>query len=292
MNDGVRMRSADQELLDSNESNQIEIDLLLEAIFRKYGYDFRNYAKATLNRRLSHLMEITGMSSYSEMTHRLLFDQAFFEIVFEELTINVTEMFRDVEFYKILRQEVIPELRTWPSLKIWVAGCATGEEVYSLAILLKEEELYHRSQIYATDINKTALLKASQGIYPIEKMKQYTQNYHRSGGGDSFSKYYTAQFGGALIDSSLKSNILFSAHNLVTDSAFNQMHLICCRNVMIYFDSELQKKVVRLFSNSLLPSGFLGLGKNERLLDLEESRFKTRFNSDVKFYQIQREHGK
>lgn len=247
------------------ENQNIEIQLILEAIFLKYGYDFRNYGKAHVKRRILRRRSIAEMTSLSEMQHRILYDKDFFETLLLDLSITVTEMFRDPSFFKALRKEVIPILKTYPFIKIWHAGCATGEEVYSMAILLKEEGLYERAQIYATDFNEVVLQKAKEGIYPIDRLKDYTLNYQKAGGLESFADYYTAKYESAIIDSSLKKIIVFTDHNLATDGVFGEMNLINCRNVLIYFNKELQNRVLGLFYDSLCRNGFLCLGRKESL---------------------------
>ena len=213
-----------------------------------------------------HRLAMSGITRVSEMQHKVLYDVSFFESLLLDFSINVTEMFRDPSFYRALRQEVIPVLRTYPYIKIWHAGCATGEEVYSMAILLKEEGLYERSQIYATDFNQVVLQKAKEGIFPIENIKEYTVNYQKAEGKESFSAYYTAKYDSVIINQALKKNILFADHNLVTDGVFGEMNLILCRNVLIYFDKTLQNRVIGLFYDSLCRNGFLCLGSKESLM--------------------------
>ena len=244
---------------------RIEIDLLLEGIFRHYGFDFRSYAYSSLKRRLWKRITAEGMSSVSELQDRVLHDPAMMEKLLLDLSINVSAMYRDPTFYRAFREKVVPVLRTYPFIRIWHAGCSTGEEVYSMAILLEEEGLYERARIYATDINEVVLHTAKSGIYPADKMKEYTQNYLRAGGQRSFSDYYVAKYDGAIFNSSLARHIVFSQHNLVTDRSFAEFHVILCRNVMIYFDRKLQDRVHALFYESLVPFGFLGLGSKESL---------------------------
>ena len=249
----------------TNENEKIEFDLILEAIYQKYGYDFRNYAKASLRRRLRYRLSQSNLETISEMQHKLLNDKEFFDTLLLDLTINVTEMFRDPSFFKALREIVISELKKQPFIKVWHAGCSSGEEIYSTAILLKENGMYESSLIYATDTNEMVLDKAKSGIFPIEKMKDFTVNYRKAGGLASFADYYTARYDNAIMDNSLKKNIVFSNHNLVTDSVFGEMDLIMCRNVLIYFNRELQDRVFRLFLDSLRPGGFLCLGSKETI---------------------------
>ena len=253
----------DKEIKKENEN--IEIELFLQAIFLKYGYDFRNYGKAHIKRRVSHRLSVSGFNSVSEIIHKLLYDPVFYQDVLQDLSITVTEMFRDPDFYLAVRKEVVPLLKTYPFIKIWHAGCATGEEVYSMAILLKEEGLLKRTQIYATDFNQIALQKARNGIYPIDRIKEFTINYQKSGGKASFSDYYNARYESVILNESLKENIVFADHNLVTDGVFGEMNLVICRNVMIYFDKALQNKVIKLFYDSLVSGGFLCLGSKESL---------------------------
>lgn len=243
----------------------IEIRLLLEAIFQMYGYDFRSYTKASIRRRIMHRLGLSRMDNISDMTARVLRDREFFVMLLNDLTVNVTEMYRDPGFYKVFRQEVVPLLETFPFIKIWHAGCATGEEIYSMAILLEEEGLYDRSMIYATDIDKNVLATARKGIYPVSAMRQYSENYRMAGGKSSLSDYYTAKYDGAIMDQSLKRNIVFADHDLATDQVFGEMNVILCRNVLIYFDRPLQQRVFRLFHDSLDMGGVLCLGTKESL---------------------------
>lgn len=248
-----------------SENEAIEIQLLVEAINIKYGYDFRDYSRDYMKRRIRHRMCLDGFSNVAEMLHKILYDKNFFNQVLTGFSINVTEMFRDPSFYKAFRENVIPILKTYPFIRIWHAGCSTGEEVYSMAILLKEEGLYDRSQIYATDFNKDVLEKAKEGIYNIDDIKKYTYNYQKSGGKSSFSNYYIAQYNSVIFDSSLKKKITFAKHNLVTDGVFGEMHVIICRNVLIYFNNQLQGNVIKLFSDSLSNGCFLCLGPKESI---------------------------
>lgn len=243
----------------------IEINLLLEGIFQRYGYDFRDYGKAHAKRRIMHRLALSGINSVSELLHRLLYDEAFFHLILQDLSINTTEMFRDPEFFLAVREQVIPVLKTYPFIKIWHAGCSTGEEVYSMSILLKEEGLLNRTQIYATDFNPSVLQKAREGIYSATQMKEYTRNYIKSGGKYSFSDYYNARYDSAILKKTLKENVVFADHNLVTDSVFGEMNLVMCRNTLIYFNKKLQDKVVGLFRDSLVPGGFLCLGSKESI---------------------------
>lgn len=251
--------------MEDHEIEHIEIDLFLEGVFRRYGYDFRNYARASVQRRIRRLMEITGHKSVAAMIPPMLRDRAFLSQVVDALSINVTEMFRDPLFFLILRQTVIPYLKTYPFIKVWHAGCASGEEVYSLAILFKEEGLYDRTTFFATDFNATTLEKAKAGIYPLDSMRAFTENYQAGGGKESFSDYFLADYDSVIIQNSLKKNITFALHNLATDGVFGEMHLILCRNVLIYFDKHLQAQVLKLFDDSLIHGGVLALGSKESL---------------------------
>lgn len=244
---------------------RIEVDLLLEGIYRQYGYDFRSYAFSSLKRRLWKHIQAEGLHSISELQGRVLHDPVALQRLLLDLSISVSTMFRDPGFYQAFREKVVPLLRTYPFIRIWHAGCSTGEEVYSMAILLEEENLYDRTRIYATDINDVVLQKARAGIFPLERMQEYTDNYLRSGGGRAFSEYYTARYDGALFNPGLTRNVVFSQHNLVTDRSFAEFNVILCRNVMIYFDRALQNRVLRLFHDSMPMYGILALGNKESL---------------------------
>lgn len=245
------------------QNDALERDLLIEAIYRKYGYDFRNYSKASITRRITSFMFESGLENISQIQHKIIYNQAFFEQLLAKLSVNVTEMFRDPQFYKALTAHVFPLLRKKESFKVWHAGCASGEEVYSMAVFLKEAGIYDNCRIYATDIDESVLKKAKEGIYPDGRMKEYARNYLAAGGQKSISHYFTAQYGFVLLKKSLKKNILFTNHNLVCDSSFGQMDLIICRNVLIYFNSTLQNRVLKLFKESLAPDGFFCLGSKE-----------------------------
>lgn len=247
------------------ENERLEIRLLLEAIFLKYGYDFREYSAAHTKRRLRHRLGISNFHNFSEMQHAVIHDEEFFNDLLLDLSINVTEMFRDPHFYMAVRDVLLPRLKTYPFIKVWHAGCATGQEVYSMCILLEEEGMKDRAQIYATDFNALVLERAKAGIYPMDAVREYTANYQRAGGKQSFSDYYTADYDHVAISGSLRDRVLFSSHNLVTDGVFGEMHVIFCRNVLIYFNRELQNKVLKLFYDSLVPGGYLCLGTKESL---------------------------
>ncbi len=244
---------------------RIEIELLLEAIFRHYGFDFRSYAYASIRRRLWRRMEAEGLTTITALQERVLHQPALMEQLLLDLSINVTAMFRDPTFYLAFREKVIPLLRTYPFIRVWHAGCSTGEEVYSMAILLEEAGLYDRARIYATDINEVVVHRARTGIFPLERMQEYTENYIRAGGTRSFSEYYTAKYDGALFSPALQRNVVFSQHNLVTDRSFAEFNVILCRNVLIYFDRTLQTRVHGLFYDSLVHLGILALGSKETL---------------------------
>lgn len=248
--------------LDTSES---EISSLLEAVYEKYGYDFRQYSKAHIRRRIMNRMGISGLADISKMQSKVMCDEVFASELLQDLSITVTEMFRDPGFYSSLRENVIPVLKTYPFIKIWHAGCSTGEEAYSMSILIQEEGLLDRTTIYATDFNQQALNKAKGGIFPNKMMKQYTTNYQLSGGRESFSNYYTSDYDNVIMNQSLKRNIVWANHNLVTDSVFAEVNLIFCRNVLIYFERDLQNKVQRLFYDSLINGGILCLGSKEVL---------------------------
>jgi chemotaxis protein methyltransferase CheR len=250
---------------EKSDTQNIELDLLLQAVHLKYGYDFRNYSKAHLKRRIYQRLKLSGLNTISELQNKVLWDKEFYRIFLQDLSINVTEMFRDPEFYSVFRKKVISDLKTYAHIKVWHAGCASGEEVYSLAIILKEENLLQRTQIYATDINKNVLEIARQGIYSNREMELYARNYCDSGGKGQLSDYYTSKYGSVLFDKSLSKNIVFADHNLVTDGVFAEVNLVFCRNVLIYFDKFLQNKVLKLFSDSLSKRGFLCLGTKESL---------------------------
>ncbi|MCP4720608.1 MAG: protein-glutamate O-methyltransferase CheR [Desulfobacteraceae bacterium] len=254
------------------ENERLEIQMLLEAIHQKYGYNFKDYANAHTKRRLAHRLNISNMKNYAQMMHRIIYDEDFFNTLLLDLSINVTEMFRDPRVYQKIRQDLIPLLKTYSFIKVWHAGCSAGQEVYSMSILLEEEGMKHRSQIYATDFNELILKKAKDGIYPLEVMKTYTSNYQQSGGKKDFSDYYTADYDNVILRQSLKEKVLFSSHNLVTDGVFGEMNLIFCRNVLIYFNRKLQNQVLKLFFDSLCPGGYLCLGSKESLkfTDMED----------------------
>jgi len=280
--------SIDKRKMRIEEIKNIEIDLLLEAVYLKYGYDFRSYARASIKRRIEATLSSFGLNNLSDLQRFILYDENAFNKLLLNLSINVTEMFRDPDFYRVVRQKVIPLLKTYPFIKIWHAGCSTGEEVYSLAILLREEGLTGKFQIYATDFNELVLKKAKQGIFPLERIKEYTINYQKAGGLESFADYYNAHYDHAKIDESLKKNIVFADHNLATDGAFGEMNLIMCRNVLIYFNRDLQNRAFGLFYDSLSHFGFLCLGTKE---DLNFTQYTSKFEVIAPKEKIYRKRG-
>lgn len=268
-----RMSSKDHMEIETNldtgsvdrELEQIEIELLLSGIHRLYGYDFRNYALPSLRRRIWHHVHAEGLTSISGLQDKVLHHRDCFERLVYNLSIPVTEMFRDPDLFMTFRKKVIPLLRTYPYIRIWHAGCSTGEEVYSMAILLHEEGLYEKARIYATDMNSKSLQQAKEGVYDIKRMKQYTKNYLEAGGNRSFSEYYTAKYNSVIFHPFLKKNMIFAEHNLATDRSFNEFNVIFCRNVMIYFNDELRNHVHGLFHESLSHFGILVLGAKETI---------------------------
>jgi chemotaxis protein methyltransferase CheR len=249
----------------STDPEASDVRLLLETLYDLAGADFRSYAYSSLKRRVLVQVARENVGSITGLEKLVRHDSLVRERLIATLTIHVTAMFRDPAFYRLLRSEVVPVLRTYPFLRFWVAGCSTGEEVYSLAILLQEEGLYPRSRIYATDLNESVLLKARKGIFPLAAMQEYTRNYQRAGGHRSFAEYYSADSEFAIFRPALRENVIFAAHNLVGDASFNEFHGIFCRNVMIYFNRSLQERVHRLFYESLLIYGYLGLGRSEAI---------------------------
>ncbi|WP_159799368.1 protein-glutamate O-methyltransferase CheR [Flavobacterium sp. MK4S-17] len=245
--------------------NDRELELLINDVFEYYGYDFSGYARASFKRRVDRLYNLDGFKHFSDFLYKVKTDSQYFNRMVEEITVNVTEMFRDPLFYKYLRAEVLPVLATKPFIRVWHAGCSTGEEVYSMAILLKEANLLHKSLIYATDLNPVVLNMAKKGVFPMRMMKQYSENYIASGGTKDFSQYYTANYDVAKFAEELSEKMVFSQHNLVSDRSFNEFDLILCRNVLIYFDKDLQEKALELFDDSLAGLGYLALGTKETI---------------------------
>jgi chemotaxis protein methyltransferase CheR len=243
----------------------IEIQLLLEAMYQRYHYDFRHYARASVKRRLKQAREQMGFRSFSALQETLLHDPGMLARLLGYLTVQVSEMFRDPSYFRAIRETVVPHLHTYPSLKVWIAGCSSGEELYSFVILFREEGLEQRTLFYATDINQDALRKAEAGIYDLDRIQLFTENHRKSGGKSSLSTYYNAAYGKASFDKSLRKQVVFSDHSLVTDAVFAEMHLVSCRNVLIYFDRALQDRALGLFKESLARKGFLGLGSKESM---------------------------
>lgn len=242
-----------------------QVEILINDVLEQHGYDFTGYSRASLKRRLARLYALDKHVSFAEFRYKTLNDEVYFKHFVEGVTVNVTEMFRDPSFYRLLREQILPSLNTYPFIRIWLAGCSTGEEAYSIAIILKELNLLHKSLIYATDINPTVLEKAANGMFPLSQMKSYSENYIASGGNRDFSSYYAASYSLAKFDTELKSKMIFSTHNLVSDRSFNEFQLILCRNVLIYFDRPLQFRVFQLFDQSLENLGYLALGTKETL---------------------------
>lgn len=246
-------------------ADAIELDLFLEALHRRWHYDFRSYSRASLIRRVELARERLGCATLSDLQGRMLRDAAILPDVVDAMTVQVSELFRDPPYYRALRHEVIPHLRTFPSLKVWVAGCADGEELYSLAILFREEGLLERTIFYATEINRRALARAEAGVYDIDRLPAFSQNYQKAGGIGSLADHYTAAYGRVVFDRALRARTVFTEHNLATDQVFSEVHLVSCRNVLIYFDSPLQDRALGLFAEALTRGGFLGLGSHETL---------------------------
>lgn len=265
--------------------NDFEIKLLLQAIFEKYSYDFRGYAMASVKRRLGTALTQFNVQSVSRLQEKVIHDPAFFSDLLQYMTIPTSEMFRDSAFFLKMRTEVMPILETYPSLKIWIAGCSTGEEIYSYAIILHEMNLLDRTTIYATDINPASLKKAEQGIFPLEKVNEYAVSYRKSGGVKDFNDYIMTDRHSGIFDRKLKENIVFADHSLATDSVFSETQLVSCRNVLIYFDRDLQNRALGLFTESLNRRGFLGLGSKETLrFSIYDNHFET-FSQEEKIYR-------
>ncbi len=275
------MKKTQEELL---ENQDIEIRMLVESIYLKYGYDFRNYSQAHIKRRILNRFYASGLKNLSDMIHEALYNHKFVDQILMDLSITVTEMFRDPSFYRALRNEIIPVLQTYPHIKIWHAGCSSGEEVYSMAILLKEAGILQKCQIYATDFNPVIIRQAREGIYPAARMKEFTAAYQKSGGTGTFSDYYTASYESARMLDAFRKNIVFATHNLVTDSVFAEVNMVVCRNVLIYFDRFLQDKVIGLFTDSLPGGVILALGSKENLQFSAHYHHYAPFVNDEKIY--------
>lgn len=262
-----------------------EVELILNDMLTLFGYDFTNYSRASLKRRIVRLMAHDRFPSFAEFRYKLTEDKDYFKRFVEQITVNVTEMFRDVSFYKTLREEILPVLATWPMIRVWHAGCSTGEEVYSMAILLHEANLLNKSLLYATDINPAVLEKVREGIFPLSQMKLYSENYILSGGKKDFSSYYTAQYNSAKFDEFLGKKIVLATHNLVSDGSFNEFQIIICRNVMIYFEKPLQDRALNLFYDSLEMLGYLALGAKETLKFTDISKKFKQLESKEKIWR-------
>jgi chemotaxis methyl-accepting protein methylase len=271
--------------LEPNELQKIEIKLLLEGLYQMYGYDFRSYVRGSIGRRILNRMKAERLPTITALLEKVLHEPGVLERLLNDFSIRMTEMYRDPSFFAAFRNEVVPLLRELPEIRIWHAGCATGEEVYSMAILLQEEGLWEKTRIYATDMNEKALIAAQKGAFPLKKMQQYTKNYLKAGGKMAFSEYYTTDHQFAYFSSSLNENLIFAQHNLVSDSSFNEFHVILCRNVMIYFDNTLQQQVHGLFYDSLADGGFIGLGSKESILSMPKDMKYGEFNSTEKIYR-------
>lgn len=267
------------------EIENLEIKLLIEAIYLRYGYDFKNYTKSHLKRRILRRVKLDDLKNITQLTGKMLYDREVLKQILLDLSINVTEMFRFPKFFKDLRENVMPLLKTYPSINIWHAGCSTGEEIISMAILLKEEGLLNRANIYATDINGNVIDIAKEGIYTIEDVKKWTRNYQEAGGKSSFSDYYVAKYDHAIFDQDLLKNVTFLEHNLVIDKTFIDANLIICRNVLIYFNKKLQNQVLELFEDSLIPGGVIGIGSKESLKFTSVNEKFENINSSTKIYK-------
>jgi len=263
----------------------IEIDLLLDGLYRAYGFDFREYSRASVKRRILELMRAEKLETISSFQSKLLHEPDCLKRFLLGLSVHATAMFRDPSFYKTIRTSVVPLLKTYPTVQIWIAGCSTGEEVYSLAILLREEGILNRCRIYATDISSVVLKKAKDGIFPLSLMREYTNNYHLAGGVNEFSDYYSARYDNVIFSSALNKNVVFSEHNLATDGPFNEFQVVLCRNVMIYFNRQLQERVHNLLYNSLAMFGVFGMGNKESLRFTPREESYEHLNTSDKLYR-------
>jgi chemotaxis protein methyltransferase CheR len=279
LNTDVQQNGYNQEL------EKLEIRLLLDGLYAWYGYDYRNYAYSSIRRRVWHRVHAEKLSSITGLLEKILHDSACLRRLMGDFSINVTEMFRDPMFFLAFREQVVPLLRTYPSIRIWLAGCSTGEEVYSMAILLQEEGLYEKTKIYATDINADVLKVAKSGRYSLNQMRKYTTNYFQAGGKKAFSDYYSVDGEGVILNQELRKNVVFAQHNLVTDKSFNEFHVILCRNVLIYFDKSLQERVHHLFYDSLGSLGVLGLGDKEALGYTDIANYYEEIGYNQKLYK-------
>lgn len=268
-----------------DKTEEIEFRLLLDAVHRRYHYDFRGYSVASLKRRLMQARERFGCRSFSQLQDRVLHDETVLPDLLSYMTVQVSELFRDPTYFRAIREKVVPHLRTYPSLKVWVAGCSAGEEVYSLVILFREEGLEERTIFYGTDISTEALKKAEAGVYELDRLPLFTENHRKSGGKSSLSDYYMAAYNAAVLDKSLRKRVVFSDHSLVSDAVFAEVHLVSCRNVLIYFERDLQGRAVGLFKDSLVRKGFLGLGAKESLKFSPHADAFTEFAREERIYQ-------
>jgi chemotaxis protein methyltransferase CheR len=288
MNDQPRIVTMPSSMIEPSKVQDLEaleIQILLEAVFRRYGFDFRDYASPSMKRRVCQCVAEENVRSITELQAKLLHDPAAMERFLLKVTINVTSMFRDPEFYRAFRTRVVPELRSKPFIRLWHVGCSTGEEVFSMAILLHEEGLSPRCRIYATDMNESVLAQAKKGIFPLAHLREYTTNYLQAGGTGSFSEYYTAAYDSVIFQHSLAENVVFAQHNLVTDGSFNDFHVILCRNVMIYFNEALTSRVHGLLYQSLAQGGFLGLGNRESIKFTPHESCYEEFDLNARIYR-------
>jgi chemotaxis methyl-accepting protein methylase len=285
LNKTTREIITDIKMQEPNELEEIEIKLLLEGLYQLYGYDFRSYVRGSIGRRILNRMKAERLPTITALLEKVLHEPGVLERLLNDFSIRMTEMYRDPSFFAAFRKEVVPLLRELPEIRIWHAGCATGEEVYSMAILMQEEGLWEKTKIYATDMNEQALIAAQNGAFPLKKMQQYTKNYLKAGGKMAFSEYYTTDHQFAYFSPSLNENLIFAQHNLVSDSSFNEFQVILCRNVMIYFDNTLQQQVHGLFFDSLADGGFIGLGSKESILGMPKGMKYVEFNPSEKIYR-------
>ncbi|MFJ7640452.1 CheR family methyltransferase [Peribacillus sp. NPDC097264] len=274
-----------KDTLSIEERENIEIELLLQAVYSVSGFDFRKYMRSSIQRRVENRMRLEHIRRASGMIEKVLYEKGFVEKLLNDFSINVTEMFRDPDFFKAFRTNLVPLLKELPEIRIWHAGCSTGEEAFSMAIMLKEEGLYDKAKIYATDMNETVIEHAQKGILPLNRMQSYTKNYLQAGGKREFSEYYTTDYQNAYLDPNLLKNVVFFQHNLVTDGSFNEFHIIMCRNVMIYFTGELQTYVNQLFYDSLCKDGFLAVGSKESIRTSSFSEVYKDFDAREKIYR-------
>ncbi|RHW36584.1 protein-glutamate O-methyltransferase CheR [Lysinibacillus yapensis] len=279
------MPHSEHRIVPNIEHAELEIDILLNAVFRLSGYDFRLYNRSSITRRIYNRMRVSNISTITQLTNLIIHDSSFLEQILNDFSINVTEMFRNPSFFKAFRTDIIPRIKDYPEIRIWHAGCATGEEVFSMAILLEEEGLMDKAVIYATDMNEEVLKKAKNGVFSLHKMQAYTKNYQLAGGKEAFSQYYKTDQQFAYFHNDLLKNIIFAQHNLVTDQSFNEFHVIICRNVLIYFTQALQNQVHQLFYESLTVGGYLGLGDKETLRFIELMPKYIEINSTERIYQ-------